>query len=177
MSALVNFMLYQAAWFASILGAANGRPFLGVIVSVLVVGWHLRVSKQPLSELKLVFMTGVIGAAWESILTHQQWVHYESADPQSVPSWILTLWLAFATTLNQSLRWLKNHLWLSALLGMVGGPLAWFGGMHLGGLTLSDPIVSLVIIGVGWAVIMPVLFVLAKRYDLNDSTQHEGERS
>jgi hypothetical protein len=176
MSALVNFMLYEAAWFASILGAANGRPFLGVMVSLLVVSWHLRVSTHRGRELKLVFMTGVIGAAWESILTHQQWVYYESSDPESVPIWILTLWLAFATTLNQSLSWLKKHLWLSALLGMLGGPLAWLGGMHLGGLTLSDPVMSLVIIGCGWAVIMPLLFILAKRYEFDATTQPRGER-
>ena len=176
MSALVNFMLYEAAWFASILGAANGRPFLGVVVSLLVVGWHLRVSPHRGRELKLVFMTGVIGAAWESILTHQQWVHYESSHPESVPIWILTLWLAFATTINQSLSWLKTHLWLSALLGMLGGPLAWLGGMHLGGLTLSDPFMSLVIIGCGWAIIMPVLFILANRYEFDATTQPRGER-
>ena len=93
-----------------------------------------------------------------------------------MPIWILTLWLAFATTLNQSLSWLKNHLWLSALLGMLGGPLAWLGGMHLGGLTLSDPFMSLVIIGCGWAVIMPVLFILANRYEFDATTQPRGER-
>jgi hypothetical protein len=38
---LGNFVAFQTGWFACVLGAANGMPWLGVIVAVLVVGWHV----------------------------------------------------------------------------------------------------------------------------------------
>lgn len=79
------------------------------------------------------------------------------------PAWIVALWLAFATTFNVSLRWLQGRHGLSAALGLIGGPLAWFAGSRMGALELSDLKLDLLVIGVGWAVLMPVLLLLARR--------------
>ena len=41
---LLNFALYQAAWFAGVLGAAHDAPLLGTMVVFAVIAWHLTVS-------------------------------------------------------------------------------------------------------------------------------------
>jgi hypothetical protein len=69
----------------------------------------------------------------------------------------------FATTLNLSLGWLKGRPALAALLGAVGGPLAYFAGHRLGGIELPDPAVALLVQGLGWSVLMPLLTSLATR--------------
>lgn len=161
---LVNFLLYQVAWLACVLGAAKGQPLIGVVVALLVVAQHLARSTNASSELKLVLLTGLLGGAWETWLVTQGWVRYAGAEiPWLPPAWIVALWLAFATTFNVSLHWLQSRLLWAAVLGLVGGPLAWYAGARLGALELPDPILALTVLGAGWAALMPLLLWLASR--------------
>lgn len=41
-----NIVAYQAAWFACVLGAAYGMPWIGAAVCLAVVAAHLALSKQ-----------------------------------------------------------------------------------------------------------------------------------
>lgn len=157
-----NLVLFQVAWFACVLGAAGGRPHFGVVVAAAVVAVHLALAPRPLAELKLILVTGLLGGSWESLLVQMDWVHYRGGGiPGLPPLWIITLWLAFATTLNVSLRWLQSRPGLAALLGFAGGPLAWWGGARLGALELAEPGFTLFVIGLGWAALMPLLMLLA----------------
>ena len=75
------------------------------------------------------------------------------------------MWLLFATTLNVSMRWLRNKGWLAAFFGLIGGPLTYFAGEKLGGIILVDQITALVALGIGWAVMMPMLLRLSEYFD------------
>jgi hypothetical protein len=59
--------------------------------------------------------------------------------PWLAPVWIIAMWAGFATLLHVALRWLLPHRWLAALLGAVGGPLAYYAGMRLGAVNFPDP--------------------------------------
>lgn len=164
-SPLLNFMFYQAAWFACILGAANEQPLIGVFACLGVVLIHLLSSPVPARELLLILTTGVIGGSWETLLVQAEWVQYPGGSRADFPpAWILALWLAFATILNGALRWLHGRYGLTAVLGALGGPLAWYAGSRMGALTLPDPRTDLCIMALGWAVLMPVLIGLAERF-------------
>ena len=80
------------------------------------------------------------------------------------------MWVLFATTLNIGLKWVKRHWLLAAAAGAVGGPMAFFGGERLGAVILDDATVSLAVIGIGWAVLLPVLASLAARCNGYDAT-------
>jgi hypothetical protein len=75
------------------------------------------------------------------------------------------LWANFATTLNVSLRPLRERLGLAALLGVIGAPLAYFGGSRLGALELVEAVPALLAIGAGWLFLSPLLFLAARRFD------------
>jgi hypothetical protein len=161
---LPNFFLYQLTWFACVMGAAGGQPWIGVGVALLVIGLHLGLAHAAATELKIILLTGLIGALWETLLVSQGWVRYSGGSWTGfAPWWIIALWLTFATTFNVSLRWLQGRHGLSALLGLIGGPLAWYAGMRMGALELLDPAHDLLAIGLGWAVLMPSLLRLAAR--------------
>ena len=72
------------------------------------------------------------------------------------------------------LRWLWNRPGLAALLGLVGGPLAWWAGDRLGALDLVAPGFSLCVIGLGWAALMPILLALAAWCDTVPPAQAGG---
>ena len=163
---LVNILAYQFAWFACILSAAKDLPWIGTVTAVLVVVWHVSGARRPKTELLLIALAGTIGLIWESLLVQTGWIAYPSGNMISglAPHWIVALWLVFATTFNLSLKWFKTHLGMVALFGFIGGPLAFYAGSVLGALTLT-PDRGLAAIAVGWGLLMPLLMLLARRFD------------
>jgi hypothetical protein len=81
------------------------------------------------------------------------------------PIWIVALWCAFALTLNHSLSSLKRHPALAALLGLAGGPLAYWIACHAWKAVHFDDttVATLVALGLAWALATPLLLWLATR--------------
>lgn len=166
MKILINFMLFQVSWFACVLGAANSLPWLGVLVTLVVVCWHFFQAKHMQPEITLMLTVLVIGSLYDQALLSTGLIDYVSHGWSSafVPVWILALWLAFASILNVSLRWMREKYLLGVIFGAVGGPLAYLGAEKLGAVTLHG-VNALLALSIGWAVITPILLVLAKRFD------------
>lgn len=164
---VANLVIYQIVWLACILSAARGAQVLGILAALIAVVWHVSQAQRPLSEFQLILLTGLIGGLWDSLLVILGLIHYPSGSlmPWMAPVWIIALWMAFATTFNLCLRWLHGHYWVAAVFGLVGGPLAWWAGHALGALNLLDPLPALAVLGLGWAVLMPVLIRLAAYFD------------
>lgn len=167
MKLLLNFLLFQLGWFSSVLGGANQMPWLGPLAVLAIIAIHLRLAERPHSEVALLLCCALIGAGFDSVLVAFGWVGYSSGmfAPAMAPYWIITMWMLFATTLNVSLRWLRELPIVAAMLGFVAGPLTYLGGAKLGGILLIDQFAALATLGIAWAVMMPVLLVLAERFD------------
>ena len=167
MHILINYVAFQLGWLAAVLGGANQLPWLGTTVAMAVVLVHLHFANQPSRELQLIAVAAAIGALWDSLLVALGWLTYPSGTLiiGTAPHWIIAMWIMFATTLNVSLRWLKQRWVLAAVLGAIAGPLAYYAGHELGGVQFADPGMALAALGVGWAVIMPLLVALSDRFD------------
>ena len=164
---IINIALFQLGWFCCVLAAANSMPLAGTAAAMLVVLWHLASSYDPRKELTLLLMAALIGTTWESLLVSAGWLQYPSGTfiQGIAPIWIIAMWMLFATTLNVSLRWLKNRLALAAALGAIAGPAAFFTGYKLGGVNMPDITTALLVLSFGWAVLMPLLMTLSNRID------------
>jgi hypothetical protein len=159
----VNFVGFQVGWFSSVLGAAHGIPWLGTVIIPLVLAAHLALSPGRKAELLQAILAGIIGFCLDSVLitlgvfTPVFWFF---PAPFS-PPWMVMLWVNFAITLNVSLRRLHGRYLLSALLGAVGGPAAYYGGAGLGAMTAIPDTVSLIVLAIVWGVVVPALFRIA----------------
>lgn len=167
MATFTNFVLFQVAWFACVLGGAHDTPWIGPAVVAGAVAYHLSRAPNPKAEISLLAMAAGIGAAFDSALAATGWLSYPSGQwhPLLAPYWIVALWVAFASTLNVSLSWLKGRLLLAVAFGAVGGPLAFVAGARLGGVTLHEPALALTALAVGWATVTPTLLLIATRID------------
>ncbi|HET9205432.1 MAG TPA: DUF2878 family protein, partial [Burkholderiaceae bacterium] len=114
----------------------------------------------------LVGAAMAIGLVWDSALLQLGWIVYAAPGPLPAlaPAWILALWALFAIALREPLRWLHRRLPLAALLGALGGPLSYAGAQRLGACTLTQPVVSEIALALGWAAMVPLLLVLARRW-------------
>ena len=164
---LINVAIYQAGWFACVLGAARDRAGLGIAVAVLIVCGWLLAAPRPSALAQLIVLTGLVGYSWDSWLTVLGLIRYAPGPltPPLAPLWILALWLLFSTTLHISLRWLQSKLWLAALLGALAAPLAYFAAARLGALTLPHTLPALGAQAAGWALLLPLLLCLTRRLD------------
>jgi hypothetical protein len=162
-----NFIAFQVGWFSCVYGGAQQMPWLGPIVVAVALGIHFRAAHRPSQEMVLILSCALIGCLFDSALVSFGWVQYASGvfSESAAPYWIITMWMLFATTLNVSMRWLRNREWLAALFGLLGGPTTYIAGQKLGGIILVDQVAALVALGIGWAVMMPVLLRLSESFD------------
>jgi hypothetical protein len=164
---IVNLVAAEAGWFACVSGAANGMPWAGPLLVLVLVALHLHFSNRPGRELRLVLSAVLIGLLADSLLVFSGLVSYPSGTwiDGLAPYWILAMWAMFATTLNVSMKWLRRRNILAAAFGAVGGPLAYIAGQKLGAITFLHPVLALIALSVIWAVAMPLLMALATRMD------------
>ena len=164
---LLNYVLFQAGWLACVIGAAQGWPGGGLLAVAAIVAVHLLLARRPAREAALLALCAAIGGAFDSLLLATGWIAYPHGSwiPGFAPYWIVALWILFGTTLNLSIQWLRGRALLAAALGAAGAPLSYAAGAELGAMTLLQPMPALVALAAGWAVLMPLLAALARRFD------------
>ena len=176
MALLVNFIGFQVGWFACVLGAANDKELLGMIVALGVIIYHIVTQGDSFKELKLVLIALAIGLIWETWVLNLDILRYPS-HPDALfwaPSWLIMMWALFATTINLSMAWLKGRWVLSVFMGAVFGPLAFIGGERLGAVVFLDSTLSIIILSVGWGLLMPLLLWTAERINHNFNSQENA---
>lgn len=163
----ISLIGYQLVWFATVIGAGHGLSWPGLAGLGLYAAWHLTRSLERQADIVLMATGVMLGLLLDGGLLHFGLAQYSPDWPLATmaPAWILTLWAAFALTFTQSLRYLQTRPLAAALLGAIGGPLAYLGaarGWHVA--TFAEPIwLALLWLAIGWGLAMPLLALLARR--------------
>lgn len=158
---------YQLVWFAAVIGASHALTWPGALGMLIYAACQLATARHYRADLSLIATAIVFGSLLDGGLIHAGLISYAAAwpSPSFAPAWILALWITFALTFSQSLKYLQTRLWLAALLGLVGGPLAYLGaarGWHV--VSFTEPEWrALACLGLGWALATPALAWLARR--------------
>jgi hypothetical protein len=163
---LLNVILFQAAWFAAVLGAAVGHGWYGPLAVALAVAVHLALIDERRGELKLLLAAGALGFCFDTALTYAGLFTPRGnllPHPFS-PPWMVSLWLNFAATLNVSLAWLRGRYMLAAAFGAVGGPLAYYSGARLGATEALPTTTGMLLLAIGWGIMTPLLVWLARGF-------------
>ena len=171
---VVNFILFQVLWLACVLGAANNMLWPGILVFGIFCAWQLHPKHSARGDIKLLLTVAVIGTFLDTCWVKFGLIDYRTAMPFSgfAPVWIVTLWLGLSLTLNHSFRWLQHRPWLSVVFSAIGSPLSYWAGVKLGAAELpSNPIPTLVIFGLSWAIVLPAILQLARYWRWPTPTQ------
>lgn len=167
-SRLLNVGLYQFGWFCCVLGAAWGAPLIGALLALLLLAVHLLLAAERGAELRLMLSACLLGVVVDS---SQQalGVFRFTADPAWplwLPLWVLVIWAQFATLFRYALFWLSGRYLLAAVFGLLGGPLAYGGGVRLGAAQFGDnPALSLLSLTLVWSLVTPLLLWLSARIE------------
>lgn len=167
MSLVANALMFQACWLGFVAGAAHGRWWIGFALLLPFALWQLRISRSPRSDLILVVTAALLGFAVDSAFVQGGLMRFSSPVPwpEFAPVWIVGLWMAFALTLNHSLRFLRRRPVLALVLGTAAGPLAyWFAASAWDAVELHRPRHALAALALAWGVLTPLLVTLAERF-------------
>jgi len=155
---LVNALWLQAGWWLCVLGAQHPLLLWLVPLGIFV---HLRLCPAPWAEAKALCRATLAGCMLDSLLgafgvfTYTAW---------PLPLWLALLWLVLASGLRHSLAWAGRRFWPGALLGGIGGPLAYLAGARLADVALPlGPLVTALLLAPVWALAFPLLLRLAAR--------------
>jgi hypothetical protein len=161
----LRLLAVQGAWFCCVLGAARGKPGAGEAVVALVCCVQLALSPARRQELVLACAAAALGLLWDTALLRAGVVEYASPGPVPgwAPGWILALWLLFATLLREPLQWLQGRWLTAALLGGAGGALSYLSAVRLGAGHFRNIQEAMWVLGLGWALMTPMLTELARR--------------
>lgn len=127
MSFWANLIGYQVTWFITVIGAGHGYSWPGVIAGAGFCAANYAMSNNRTLDLKLIGMALTFGLVSDGLLAALHFMSYGAPSPTGAPFWILSLWSAFAVTLNRSLAWLQSRPPAAAAFGALGGPLAYSG--------------------------------------------------
>ncbi|MGH8032466.1 MAG: DUF2878 domain-containing protein [Luteimonas sp.] len=164
----LNAIGYQAVWLCAVIGAGRGIWWSGPAAAAVFVAWQFALSRHRAADARLLIVALVCGLILDSVLAATGWARYGAAWPSAAfaPAWILSVWVSFAMTLTQSMRFLHGRRLLALLLGAIGGPLAYLGASHgWAAVVFTAPRWHAIAwLAVAWALAMPLLAGLAARW-------------
>lgn len=167
----VNYALYQAGWFACVLGASWQHPWVGLAIALVLIGAHLTLSSERLVECRLVILAAIVGAAVEIFQIAAGTYRFASGTLSDAlpPPWLLAMWAQLATTFRFSLRSVIARPLPAAIFGAVGGPIAFLAGQRLGAVTLLPPLVpGMLRLSLTWAIALVLFSVAVRRVTADD---------
>ena len=137
----INFVIFQACWFACVWGAANNLGWLGPALVPLAVPLQVYLlTDNHKAETIFVFICGITGILLETIFILGGVYNPSGQELSICPPWMAALWFHFAMVISISLSWLRGKHLLAAVLAGLLGPLAYWGGVKLGAITVADAV-------------------------------------
>ena len=136
------------------------RPWLLLLV-IAGVAVHLRLCPDVNAEVKALLRVTLAGCVLDSTLGA---LGVFGFDGWPLPLWLALLWLVLASGMRHSLAWAGRHWQIGALIGALGGPLAYVGGARVTqvALPLGTLETGLLLMPI-WALALPLLARLAAR--------------
>ena len=159
-----NVLLFQSGWCLCVME----RGPLALAATPLLLLLHAYWTRGERFEWRVIAAVTLIGVIQDFTLI-QLGVLQVSTQPWP-PLWLVAIWLLFATTLNQSLRWLQHRYLLAAILGAIAGPLSYLAGERLGALQIDHDLLP--VLSFTWGVTLPCFMVLNSLLRERNPTWH-----
>ena len=174
---LLNVTIYQVGWFCCVFGAAWGFPIAGALSAFSLAGLHLLLAASRRNEALLMIVACLLGVVVDSIQQGLGLFTFtrDPAWPFWLPLWVFVIWAQFATLFHYGLHWLSGRYLLAAILGLVGGPLAYWAGIRAGAASFGDnPLLTVMTLAMVWAMVTPLLCRLSDVLDIKEGRYRLG---
>ncbi len=159
-----NLLGYQAAWFVAVGFAGRGQAWPGIAACLGFAALAWWTSPMRRGDAWLAATALACGLLLDGLLAASGWLAYAAGQPAlPAPTWIAALWVAFALTLQHSLRWVMARPAVAIAFGAIGGPLAYWGAARaFDAVAFIAPVHATATLALGWAMAMAVLVAVVR---------------
>tara|TARA_B100000959_G_C14951339_1_gene612008 strand:+ start:920 stop:1450 length:531 start_codon:yes stop_codon:yes gene_type:complete len=161
---LTNALFFYIIWWGCILGVKLGYNYLGGALTFLFIIIHFKIIPNPKQEIKLLLACATLGITLESIHLHSHFLSYHGYIFNNTffpPIWIICMWVAFGSTLNHSMFWMKRRWNVMIISGVVFGPFSYIAGVKLGVISFNFPYgFSIFVLAIIWGLSIPLMYFL-----------------
>lgn len=166
----VNTVLFKVAWWACVLGAAWGHPWVGVAFTLPALPLHAWLVGDWRKEATIILSAGAFGYLADSALVVAGLVRFPEHAQLLGPSplWMVMLWMGFGATVRTALRVLFARPFWSVVVGAVVGPLSYRGGESLDAIWIEKGLPTTLLLAAMWAAAMYGLSMLLQLTDDED---------
>ena len=176
MHRLINAIGFQVGWFICIAAVRNSLEIPALLTCGVLIGIHFFYTNAPLKDFKLLLVCLALGIVIDSSLQYFSVISFYgwALGPLS-PFWLWMVWVMFALTLNSSLSFLQNkHLFLSAVAGLIFGPLSYLAGTKLGAAALESAVLPIATLAIVWMITLPLLVFISKTLLTQIEVSHDA---
>lgn len=170
---VLNVLLLNLLWFASVLGAANQMlwlPLLMLLLLMVVVFIYQGFIKQ---DIKIIAMSLFCGLLFDGFLAGQGIISY-AAPLHDIsyfpPVWILMLWVGFGATVRVGMQWLLKNSMIGGAFILIGAPLSYYSAAKLNAVVINDFWQAMTFISISWL----MYFILLVQITQNKETRNNA---
>ena len=159
-SLMPQMVCHQAGWWACVLwmgwlGPAVMLGFLFIHIRMVRAHWR--------AETVLILLSTVLGIGLDNTLAGLGLVTYVGDQLVGlVPLWLVAIWAGFGATLRHSQQVFVQRLPNAVLTGVLGGPMAYWGGEKLERLTIHG-IEGWLAVSILWGLALLILYWATRR--------------
>lgn len=151
----LNFIGFELVWFA-LVTQGDQAAWLGLAFAAI----HLAYFRKSKTEAKFVVAIAVFGIILDSILTITGIFQFNQSYAQNIaPLWLISLWFAFACTINHSLSFMRSSQIVQVIFAAIFAPFSYFVGYKFDAVSFGLPLPAvLLVLAVLWAAFLPFCF-------------------
>jgi hypothetical protein len=153
----LGLVLYHVGWLACVKEPTLGIGGFGAASVAISTAVHLALFSRRAELLRTAAWASIWGLLADAVLMWTGVLVFASpiAGGWLPPVWIVALWWNFGLLCVAALDWLaKSPLW-AVLFGVIGGPLAYYGGAAMGAVTFGVPLpYALAAVAAEWGLTM-----------------------
>jgi hypothetical protein len=154
---IANAVLFQACWFIAVM-TMTIYAFAAIALVLVVYFYSLNRSENNVMH-RAVFLIvfSLVGYLGDSLVAWKTGLIYSRHLDMLAPLWLMVLWLAFATTLKFSMRWIFTNSWLTLFIGLFIAPLSYVAGIHISNSYFIEEqryYVFILLEGIWWGVVL-----------------------
>ena len=159
---VINILWFQLGWLISVI---YGTPAAALVVLITILLYRY-VLPVTVAEWLLISAVIGVGVITDTLLGLSNVLQFPNSHPLP-PFWMMTLWLVFATTLNQSMSMIVRRKYLFIAFCAVGAPISYFAGVHLSEVKFGLPTtLSMISIAFAWTLVGITLHHLHRNCNL-----------
>ena len=145
---------YQFTWLACVLGEKYFLN-LGIYIGLIYLALYFYFSKNKRRLLQICLLIAIPGYLFDSIMIYLSIYQFNSSEIIGMlPSWMIILWLSFATLFDEILVIFKKYQLLGIILSIFLGPLTYYLGEPIGVILINDILYFFTLMILFWFVLM-----------------------